>query len=322
MRERLIRLWAVAGLCALAVAVSGCSIKTMAINKLGDALSEGTSSFATDDDPELIAGATPFALKTIESLIEQSPKHKGLLTAAASGFTQYAYAFIQMEADYIEAQDLDRATAMRTRAKKLYLRARDYGLRSFEVEFPGFRDRLRSDPDAALAKTAKRHVPQLYYTAAAWCAAFAIDKADSSLSVDQVIIEKLMQRAIALDEAWELGSLHDFFVTWEGGRSSVGGSLEKAKQHFDRALALANGQRVSPYVTWAEVMSVSAQNKKEFQELLNKALEIDVNKAPAQRLANVISQRRAKWLLSRTDELFVEAPRPDGWAWPLSLFQD
>ena len=63
------------------------------------------------------------------------------------------------------------------------------------------------------------------------------------------------------------------------------------------------------------MISVGAQNKKEFQELLNKALEIDVNKAPAQRLANVIGQRRAKWLLSRTDELFVEAPRPDAWTW-------
>jgi predicted anti-sigma-YlaC factor YlaD len=315
MRDRLMRPLAAGCLCMLALALSGCSIKMMAINTLGDALSEGTSSFATDDDPELIAGAVPFALKTIESLIEQSPKHRGLLTAAASGFTQYAYAFVQMEADYIEAQDLDRATAQRNRAKKLYLRARDYGLRSFEVEFPGFRERLRSDPDAALAKTTKKHVPQLYYTAASWGAAFAIDKADSSLSVDQSTIEKLMQRAMALDEAWEMGSLHDFFVTWEGGRSSIGGSLDKAKQHFERALALSNGQRVSPYVTWAEVVSVGAQNKKEFQEMLNKALEVDVNKAPSQRLANVISQRRAKWLLSRTDELFVEAPRPDAWAW-------
>ena len=315
MRDRLTRPIAAGTLCLLTFALSGCSIKMMAINKLGDALSEGTSSFATDDDAELIAGAVPFALKTIESLIEQSPKHQGLLTSAASGFTQYAYAFVQLEADYIEAQDLDRATAQRVRAKKLYLRARDYGLRSLEVEFPGFRERLKADPDAALAKTTKKHVPQLYYTAASWGAAFAIDKADSSLSVDQVLIEKLMQRAIALDEAWELGSLHDFFITWEGGRSSIGGSLDKAKQHFDRALALSNGQRVSPYVTWAEVMSVGAQNKKEFQEMLNKALEIDVDKAPTQRLANVIGQRRAKWLLSRTDELFVEAPRPDTWTW-------
>jgi predicted anti-sigma-YlaC factor YlaD len=315
MRERLRRPVLVSSVYALTLTLSGCSPRMMAINTLGNALSEGASNFASDDDPELIRGAVPFALKTIEGLIEQSPKHKGLLTAAASGFTQYGYAFVQVEADYTEAQDLDRATAMRTRAKKLYLRARDYGLRSFEVEFPGFRRRLGTDPDAALARTTKTHVPQLYYTAAAWAAAFAIDKADSQLSVDQSIIETLMQRAIALDESWNMGSLHDFFITWEGGRASIGGSLEKARQHFDRSLALSAGQRVAPFVTYAEVVSVGSQNKKEFQDLLTQALEVDTNKAPTQTLANIISQRRATWLLSRVDVLFVERPSPDSGHW-------
>ena len=88
---------------------------------------------------------------------------------------------------------------------KLYLRARDYGLLVLRAEFPGFRERSEDRSDAALAKTTKKHVPELDYTAASWGAAFAIDKADSSLSVDQAIIEKLMRRALVLDEAWELG---------------------------------------------------------------------------------------------------------------------
>lgn len=307
--QRLARLGAVL---TVALALGGCSIKTMAVNALGNALSEGTSAFAKDDDPELIRDAVPFALKTIETLIDESPNHKGLLTAACSGFTQYGYAFIQQEADYAEAQDLDRATAMRTRAKKMYLRALEYGLRAFEVDSPGFRGRLTQDPAAALAKTTKKQVPLLYWTAAAWGAAFSIDKADSSLSVNQNVIEALMRRALALDEGWEMGSLHDFFITWEGGRSSVGGSLDKARAHFDRAKALGRGQRVSPLVTYAEVISVGAQNKKEFEALLNEALAIDVaTAAPEQRLANVLAQRRARWLLSRMDELFVEQPQPD-----------
>jgi hypothetical protein len=121
-----------------AASLSGCSIKKMAINTVGNALAESGSNFAADDDPELIAGALPFGLKTIEGLLAQSPKHKGLLFASCSGFTQYSYAFVQQEADYIEAQDLQKAIAMRARAKKLYLRAVGYGMRAFEVEFPGF----------------------------------------------------------------------------------------------------------------------------------------------------------------------------------------
>ena len=302
-------------LCVLAVLLPGCSIKSMAIKSLGDALAEGTSTFATDDDPELVRDAVPFALKTIESLIVEAPKHRGLLLSACSGFTQYGYAFVQQEADLIEAQDLDRATAMRVRARKLYLRALNYGLRGLEVAYPGFRDRLRQDPDLALAKTKKKDVPLLYWTGSAWGAAFAINKSDSELSADQAIIEKLLQRALALDESWGNGAIHDIFITWEGGRASTGGSLDRARQHFERATQLAAGRRASPFVTFAEVVSVGTQNKKEFLQMLDQALQVDINKAPDERLANVIAQKRARWLQGRVDELFVEAPEPETGSW-------
>jgi predicted anti-sigma-YlaC factor YlaD len=300
------RLMPVSGICALGLMLTGCSVKMMAIKTLGNVLSESSSTFAKDDDPELVRDAVPFALKTIESLIEQAPKHQGLLTAASSGFTEYSYAFVQQEADFIEAQDLDRATEMRARAKKLYLRALEYGMRGLEVDLPGFRDRLRNDPDAALAKTTKKDVPLLYWTGSAWAAAFAINKADSELSADQSLMDKIMRRALALDEGWEMGSIHDFFISWEGGRASTGGSYEKARQHFERAVALSKGCRVAPYVSMAEVVSVGMQNKKEFQELLDAALKIDLNLAPNQRLANVVSQQRARWLMARIDELFAD----------------
>jgi hypothetical protein len=91
--EQLRRL-ATCGVCALALMLVGCSIRSMAINTLGSALAEGTSTFAKDDDPELVRDAVPFALKTIESLIEQSPKHRGLLLAACSGQLTLWLAFV------------------------------------------------------------------------------------------------------------------------------------------------------------------------------------------------------------------------------------
>ncbi len=291
----------------LAASSAACSVKTIAVNKIGDALSSGSSSsFARDDDPELVRDAIPFALKTIESLLDQSPRHKGLLLAASSGFTQYGFAFIQQEADFIESQDLDKATQMRVRAKKLYLRAVEYGLRGLDLEIPGFRSRLLTDPDAVLAKATKKHVPLLYWTGAAWAAAFAVDVTDSELSIRQSAIEKMMRRALALDEAWEKGTLHDFFISWEAGHASAGGSMEKARQHVARAIELSGGTRLSPYVSQAESIAIAENNRKEFESALNQALAIDLNRAPDQRLANVLSQRRARWLLGRADDLFVE----------------
>src|SRR2546423_15658619 len=87
-----------------------CSVKHLGVNALGNALAQGGSSYARDDDPDLVWEAVPFGLKTIEGLLDEAPRHKGLLLAAATGFVQYGYGHVQQEADFVEARDLARAT--------------------------------------------------------------------------------------------------------------------------------------------------------------------------------------------------------------------
>jgi predicted anti-sigma-YlaC factor YlaD len=284
----------------------GCSVKSLAVNSLGNALAEGTSSFATDEDPELVREAVPFGLKTTESLIEASPRHKGLLYTAASGFCQYAYAFLQQDADLAEAQDLARATHLRDRARRLYIRARDYGLRGIEVDFPAFREALRRDSATALRPLGKEHVRLLYWTAAAWAGAMALAINDSTLVADQDLPAAMMTRALELDEGFELGSIHDFFISYEAGRRAAGGSIDKASEHFARAIALADGRRAWPFVNYAEAVAVARQDKPEFDRVLKEALAVDPARETSQRLSNIIAQRRARWLMTRTEELFIE----------------
>ncbi|HSD66389.1 MAG TPA: TRAP transporter TatT component family protein [Vicinamibacteria bacterium] len=291
----------------LAVLLPGCSVRSIAVNKIGDALANTGSNFASDEDPELVGGAIPFGLKTMEGLLESAPRHRGLLLGVSSGFVQYAYGWVQLEGDMTEAKDLARATELRERARKLYLRARDYGLRGLEVDFPGLRDALGRDPKAALANTKKEHVPLLYWTAMAWGGAMSLKVNDSEVSADQPIVEALARRALELDEGWGLGSIHEFFVSWESAHASVGsGSMEKAREHFERALFFSKGRRAFPYLTYAESVSVARQDKAQFRELLEKALAVDVSRPDDQRLANILAQKRARWQLGRLDELFIE----------------
>ena len=71
----------------------------MGMSRMADALSSTASSFTRDNDPEFVREAAPSTLKMVEMLLEQSPTHTGLLMTACSGFTQYAYAFLQSDAD-------------------------------------------------------------------------------------------------------------------------------------------------------------------------------------------------------------------------------
>jgi predicted anti-sigma-YlaC factor YlaD len=295
-----------AALLALAILASGCSMKRLAVNKLGDALAGGGTTFASDDDPELIKAAVPFSLKLMESLLAESPQHKGLLFATSSGFTQYGYAFVQQDADEIEARDYAAAEAMRARAKRLYLRARSYGLRGLEAAHPGFTNALGASPRKAVAQMKKADVGQLYWTAAAWGAAISLGKDDPGLVGEIPQMEALIDRAVELDESWGDGALHGFLINYEMSRQGAAGDpAGRAKKHFERALELTHGLQAGPLVTYAEAVCVEKQDAAQFTELLNRALAINPDTHPETRLVNLVMQRRARWLLSKKEDLFL-----------------
>ncbi|MFQ5824866.1 MAG: TRAP transporter TatT component family protein [bacterium] len=285
---------------------NGCSLKRLAVNSLADALiSESSSVYATDDDPELVGEALPFALKTTESLLQITPKHKGLLITAASGFVQYAHAYVLWPANSLESHDLAVARKGRARAKRLFLRAREYGLRALELSSPGITQALINDPLAAVAKLDRADVPALYWTGAAWGSAISVAKDDMALVGDVPIVRSLLQRALELNESWGDGAIHEFFLVFEAGRSEAdGGGIEPAETHVARAMELNGGRSITPLVSLAETVCVRQQNRNRFKSLLLKALAFDVNLYPEKRLSNILAQRRAEELLDNIDELF------------------
>jgi hypothetical protein len=78
--------------CALPVLLvlsTGCSLRTYAVNMVGDALASGESVYESDDDIELVGEALPFGLKLTESLLAQSPNHdaRAFCARVPAGFT-------------------------------------------------------------------------------------------------------------------------------------------------------------------------------------------------------------------------------------------
>jgi predicted anti-sigma-YlaC factor YlaD len=297
----------------LVAAVSGgCSIKRLAVNKLGNALASSGTTFEGDDDPDFVGDSLPFALKLMESLIAESPRHAGLLLATTSGFTEYSYAFVGQPAERAFSENVEESNALRGRARRLYLRARGYGMRALEVRYPGFGAALEGDPATALARVRKRDVPLLYWTAAAHGLAISASKDDPEMIAQLPVVEAFIQRAMKLDEVWNEGALPEFLINIEAARNGVKAEelQSRIERYYEQALRLSGGRRASLFVSYAENSSIPAQNRAQFQEMLERALRIDPDKRIETRLSNLISQRRARWLLGRTDELFLEGSAP------------
>lgn len=299
--------WALTFALTLCLATSGCSVRNFAVNQVGDALAASGAGFGTDDDPELVGAAAPFSLKLMESVLAETPNHRGLLLAAAQGFVQYAYAFVELKADELEDSSLQASYIQRDRARRMYLRARDYGLRGLDAAHPGLKQALRTHPAQALSKTSRNDAGLLYWTGVAWAAAISLAKDDPFLVADLPAVEALVRRALELDETFEHGGIHTFLINYEMSRAGViADAPSRARRHFERAVELTGGMHAAPYVTLAEAVCIAEQNRAEFEHLLRHALKLAPGAKPEWRLVNLVMQRRARWLLARSERLFAD----------------
>lgn len=291
---------------AVTVALPACSLKTMAVKTVANTLSDSGDVFSRDNDPQLVRDAVPFALKLYESLLDSVPKHAPLLVATCGGFTQYAFGFIETDAEVLGEAHHEESKALKARALKLYLRGRDYCLRAMDVRFPGIAQKLMADPAPALAKAEKKDVEMLYWTAASWGAAISLGLDQPELAVDFPTVRALAERALALDETWSNGALHELMITLDSLPEALGGNVANARRHFARAVEIQKGEAAGPYVALATGVAVPAQDRAEFESLLHQALAVDPDRAPSNRLATLITQRRARAMLDQIETRFAK----------------
>ena len=300
----------------LIVFFGSCSIQKMAVNAVADALGgggTGGSSLTSDNDPELVGEALPFALKMYEILLEQTPEHTGLLLTTGMGFIMYSNAYVQSPADMLPVYAFEEQQEEYTRAKNLYLRGRNYIFKALEIKHPGFHEAIeKKELETFISRINGEDVDYLYWGAAGWFAAIAINVFDLELTFQIPMAKAMMDRAYEIDPDYGEGTIDDFYILYYASLPpDLGGSEEKAREHFRRAVELSNGRNASPYVSLATTLSIQNQDLEEFENLLKTALAIDVDKDPETRLMNVIMQDKAEWLLEHKEDFFIEASAPE-----------
>lgn len=288
------------------VLFAGCSIKQLAVNSIADVLSaEGSNVFAGDEDPELVGEALPFALKSMEAILQTTPRHRKLLIATCAGFVQYGHAYVLQPVEALESEDLQAARKIRERAKRLFLRARQYGIQALDLDHPGFSKAIFTDPSAAVEGMDRKDVAALYWIGVAWGSAISATKSDMSIIGDLPIVTVVMEKALKLDPSWHNGAIHEFFIVYDSTRSEAeGGGPISVEHHFNRAMALNQGRSISPLILLAESACIKQQNRQRFESLLTESLTFNVNRYPEYRLANIMAQRKARYLLDNVDSFF------------------
>lgn len=284
----------VIGLCAL---LNACSIDQMVVRRLGDALS--MQAGAPENDPQLAYEASAFYLKLSESVLRQNPSHAQLAESVAAGFTQYAFAFVSQEADFIEDRDARKASELRQRAVRLYRRAQQHALTSLALQIPVLMTKLDTPSTNPLSTS---QVGLAYWGAAAWGGMISLSTDSPETVADFPKAIQLARWAWELDPGFAQGGLASLMGTFEASRP--GGSLLKAAEYFDQAIQVSGGQSAGAYLSKAERWALPRHDREQFDALITQALAVNTPDDHPLSLANQIMQTRARWLASRADDLF------------------
>lgn len=290
-----------------ALLAPACSIKHMAVRSFADALgSDAGAAFTGESDLELVEGALPFSLKTMEALLEKAPRHRGLCLSLARGYMLYGYAFCELKADEVKEQNFDLYRHHRDRAKLFYRRACGYAVQGLALCDEDFSQaRGAGTARAAQAVSDKACVPFLYWSGAALAKWITLAKTDPAAAARLPEAAACMQRALELDPGYDSGAVHEFFISYEARGAVMGGDMKKARAHFKKAEELARGTRLSPWLTCVESCSIPGQNRQEFDAYIQKILAFDLDESPENRLVNAIAQKRARYLLQHENDLFL-----------------
>ena len=271
--------------------IAGCSMNKLAINATGSIIEYGMDALMEESD--FAEESAPGNLLILRGLIKGDPENERFLVSAARGFSSYSLAFIE---------DKDKE-----RAKIFYERGRDYGLRVLLKE-KRFNESFNGDIDSftqSLESFGRDDVPALFWTGFSWGNWINMNLDLPEALVDIPKVESIMRRIMEIDETYYYGGVHLFFGISYGSRSRMlGGNLEKAREHFDRAIEISNGNFLMAYFYKAKYYAIPIQDRLLFESLLQEIITSPPDVLPEQRLVNEVAKVKAENLLYEIDEYF------------------
>jgi len=265
------------------------------ISQMKPIMSGMSISTNRNGDVETVRKSMPASLVQLDGFIEVSPDNTDLLIRASEAYSGYAFLFVE---------DTDKL-----RAAKLHKKARNYALRALN-QIQDFGDPLTCSNDEfnnALKKLTKEDARALFFATNSWLSymSLARNKDPETLNNDRPKILAMMDRMMELDDTFNYGTIHVMFAAYNSAPPvNLGGNLEVAKSHFDKAFKISDSKFLPFHYLYAKYYAVRMQDRELFVNTLNKIISAPENLLPEKSFANEATKEKAKTLLKRVDEFF------------------
>ena len=130
-------------------------------------------------------------------------------------------------------------------------------------------------------------------------------KNDPEIVNDRPKILAMMQRMMELDDTFNYGAIHIMFAAYNSNPPvHMGGDLEVAKYHYDKAFEISDSKFLPWHYLYAKYYAVRIQDRKLFVDTLNHIISAPEDLLPEKSFANEATKEKAKRLLEKVDLFF------------------
>ena len=250
-----------------------------------------STAILSSEDPEIVADGLPSYILLIDSFVSSPRPNPAMLRAAAELNGAYATAFVD---------DLERQ-------RNLAAKAFDYAQRAFCIEHKEGcevvdmpMDRFKS---LVLALDTK-DLEGLYVLGASWAGVIQLDTGDWEKISQLARVKIIMNHVLDVDETHADGAAHMYVGAFESLLpEAMGGRPALAKEHFEAAVALSDGNNHYAKLLYAEMYARLVFDRQTHDRLLGEILASDP-RAGEFTLQNHIARDRARVLLNEADDFF------------------
>ena len=218
---------------------------------------------------------------------------------------EYGFGVIMEQADRLIDMDYYSAIDKYNEANTVFKEARDLGILVLNKKYPSFDDWLRNETKI---KFIKNDVIDLYWLAAAYGGTIGSSRGNPFELIHLPSVGRLLRKCIELDPEWNNGAIYSAMMSFTATRSDLSEVMlrDSVDFYFDKAISYSDSLDAGPFITYAESVHKPYQERKEFVDKLNYVLDMKIKSRSDYELPNLIAKNRAEWLLSKTEEYFLE----------------
>jgi len=219
---------------------------------------------------------------------------------------EFAFGILMEESDRLIDEDYDAGVEGYRAAYNVFKDAKLLGHKILTNKYPEFDTWLLGESKIQFNE---KDIFDLFWYAAAIGGAVKSSRGNPFELIHLTKVEKLLKAAMTINPNWGNGALQSAMFSYTTSRNDLSNQalIDSANYYYFNAISASDSLDAGIFVSYAESIDKRFQQKDDFENKLEHVVNMNMGDSNSKfYMGNLVAKNRAKWLLSKKGDFFLE----------------